>query len=75
MNCDDKKERSAQLKALHGFAAEIAFGSDDASQPVGDRVDYFLANYVDEVPAWLDDHDRELLGRLVASIEDTLGEG
>ena len=61
-------DRHRQVNALLDMAANITFGSDDASCPVEERVAYFLENEPD-LPAWFDAHDRELLARFVGECE------
>ena len=57
--CYEGPERNRQVGVLRDMAANIAFGSDDPSCPVAERVDYYIENEI--MPPWFDDHDRELL--------------
>jgi len=54
-------DRNKQVNFLRNLAANIAFGSDDITVSAKDRVDYYCDVYAEDLPSWLDDHDRQLL--------------
>lgn len=62
------EDRVKQVNVLHDMAANIRFSSDDPDYPVEERVDYYIGAMRDEgeLPAWFDDHDRNLLIRFAS---------
>lgn len=64
------EDRIRQVIYLQNLAANISFGSDDPSTSARERVDYYCANFPDELPSWFDNGDKKLLIALVVDDDE-----
>ena len=60
-NVYEGSDRIRQICYLQDLATNIAFGSDDPDAPARDRVNYYCANFPEELPGWFDDGDKQFL--------------
>jgi len=67
--------RIDQICWLQNLAANIAFGSDDPSTPARDRVNYYCANFPEELPSWFDDADKQFLIDYLSAEDDEEEDG
>ncbi len=60
-NVYEGTDRIKQICYLQDLAINIAFGSDNPGTSARKRVNYYCANFPEELPGWFDDAEKQFL--------------